>query len=164
MTDGPPPNPDTPDAFPPAPQGPVPRYTPGQPASPAETGRLSGGTQQAWNSGPVGFGGAPQQPGASMGGATQQPRPVQQGPQKNAAPGVLALVCGILGVVVPILPFPLDNVRAWIAFPFAVAALGLGAVGCGARRPTKALAVIGIVFGVLALVIGVIMVGNRLGA
>ncbi|WP_432845900.1 hypothetical protein ACQPXB_35295 [Amycolatopsis sp. CA-161197] len=189
MTEGPQPETDAPEprpdaAFPPPPQGPVLRYTPGQPPA-AEAGRLSGGTQQAWSTPaavpqpPAGVpqppAGVPQPPAAGVpqpgfapaqqpGGPQQwagqpgQPKPAAEG---NATPAVLALVLGVLGLVVPFLPLPLDDVRAWIAFPFAVVGLALGIAGCMGRRPMKALAVIGIVFAALALLAGVIMVGNR---
>ncbi|MGW4484860.1 hypothetical protein ACWEOE_13570 [Amycolatopsis sp. NPDC004368] len=195
MTDGP-----QQDDFPPPPQGPVPRYTPGPAGSPGslsgsadESGRLTGGTQQAWptggtaqgpgTAGPVGtpattgLGAAPHQPAPfpsapghqGFGAPVQQPWPGQaaqarQGPEKSAAPGALALVFGVLGLVVPFLPLPLDHVRSWIAFPFAVVAFALGVVGCIGRRPVKALAVIGMMCATLALVVGVIMVGNRVAA
>lgn len=185
MTEGPQPETDAPEprpdaAFPPPPQGPVLRYTPGQPPA-AEAGRLSGGTQQAWSTPaavPQPPAGVPQPPAAGVpqpgfapaqqpsgpqqwAGQPGQPKPAAEG---NATPAVLALVLGVLGLVVPFLPLPLDDVRAWIAFPFAVVGLALGIAGCMGRRPMKALAVIGIVFAALALLAGVIMVGNRVAS
>ncbi|WIX83237.1 hypothetical protein QRX50_21985 [Amycolatopsis carbonis] len=184
MIDGPQQSPDAPEpqpdaSFPPPPQGPVLRYTPGQPPA-YEAGRLSGGTQEAWSTpagaaqqpAAAGFAGAPQQPGSpqqQQPGVPQQwagqPATLQPKPgEGNVTPAVLALVFGVLGLVVPFLPLPLDNVRVWIAFPFAVVGLALGIAGCVGRRPMKALAVIGIVCAGLALVAGVIMVGNRVAA
>ncbi|HWD03577.1 MAG TPA: hypothetical protein VG674_14105 [Amycolatopsis sp.] len=177
--------------IPPMPEGPVLRFTPGQqPSGATAAGRLAGG-EQAWGAaagspqpvtdGAAGAGTASpllpgiaqQQAGAPAPGDTAPPQrfgtPVPpQHPQwaapakeENVAPAVLALVCGVLGVVVPFLPLPLDHVRSWIAFPFGVAGLALGIVGAMGRR-MKAMAIVGLVLSALALVVGVIMVGNRL--
>ncbi|QRP48268.1 hypothetical protein [Amycolatopsis sp. FDAARGOS 1241] len=175
-------------SVPPMPEGPVLRYTPGQ-QSATEAGRLSGGAQQAWTTPgvatpqPVGVGGVPQQPGTGAGGAQRQwaaqPGVPQQpwagqpgmphaGPEKSVAPAVLAFALGIVALVVPFLPVAMDDarvgvldLRSWIALPFAVPGLALGVVACLGRRRMKALAVIGIVFAALAVVVALIMIANR---
>ncbi|MFI5610585.1 hypothetical protein [Amycolatopsis sp. NPDC051903] len=193
MTDGPQQSPGAPESpaepgvsLPPMPEGPVLRYTPGQEGA-AESGRLSGGTQQAWTTPggagtqpAAGPGAVPQQPVAGVGAQQQgaaQPGMQQHwagqpgmhpGPEKSVAPAVLAFALGIVALVVPFLPIAMDervggglDVRSWIALPFALPALALGIVACLGRRRMKALAVIGIVFAALAAVVALIMIANR---
>ncbi|MET7994273.1 hypothetical protein ABZU76_25590 [Amycolatopsis sp. NPDC005232] len=183
MTDGPQQSPGTPEtqpdaSFPPPPQGPVLRYTPGQPPA-AEAGRLSGGTQQAWSTPAA----VPQPPSVALppqsGLAphpgpqqqwTGQPGMLQQGPLKSGVPAVLAFVVGIAGLIVPFLPVAMDDarlggtldLRAWIGLPFALVALALGIAACVGRRRMKALAIVGMVFAALTLVVVIIMIANRL--
>ncbi|MEV4600693.1 hypothetical protein AB0K15_25250 [Amycolatopsis sp. NPDC049253] len=183
MTEGPQPETDAPEprpegGFPPPPQGPVLRYTPGQPPA-AEAGRLSGGTQQAWttpaavpqpSSAPLPpRPGLPSHPGPQQ-QWTGQPGMLQQGPLKSGLLAVVAFVLGIVGLIVPFLPVAMDDarlggtldVRAWIGLPFALVALALGIAACGGRRRMKALAIVGMVFAALTLVVVIIMIANRL--
>ncbi|MEV6897698.1 hypothetical protein [Amycolatopsis sp. NPDC051372] len=184
MTDGPQQSPGTPEtqpdaSFPPPPQGPVLRYTPGQPPA-AEAGRLSGGTQQAWSapaasppqpSAPLPpQPGLPPHPGPPQQQWTGQPGMAQQGPVKSGVLAVVAFVVGIVGLIVPFLPVAMDDahlggsldLRAWIGLPFALVALALGIAACMGRRRMKALAIVGMVFAALTLVVVVIMIANRL--
>jgi peptidoglycan/LPS O-acetylase OafA/YrhL len=82
-------------------------------------------------------------------------------PPKGSGPAVAALVLGLLGCVVPLLPINLDHVRAYTPFPFAVAGIALAIVGFIGRRRGKPLAVAGAVLSVIALALGTIMVGGN---
>ncbi|MCR6481506.1 hypothetical protein M8542_01615 [Amycolatopsis sp. OK19-0408] len=95
----------------------------------------------------------PQQPWGGPGG------PVP--PAKGPGLGVAALVLGLLALVLPFLPVDMTGFRAYVAFPFGLAGLVLGVLGCIGRRSGKALAVIGAVVSFLALVAGMIMVANQ---
>ncbi|MGV9293122.1 hypothetical protein [Amycolatopsis sp. NPDC003676] len=128
-------------------------------------------TPQAW---------APAQPG------TGQPWPVQPNaqqypgyppaqqypgyppPQPWPAPangvwlGVAALVLGLLGCVLPLLPIDLSGIRAYLALPFGLAGLACGLVGVIGRRTAKPLSAAGIAISTIAVLLGVIMLSNQL--
>ncbi|GLZ28631.1 hypothetical protein Lesp02_08210 [Lentzea sp. NBRC 105346] len=76
--------------------------------------------------------------------------------------GLAAVVLGLLGCVVPLLPIDLTNIRFFIALPFAAAGFVFAIVGLTGRRRGKALAAVGVVLSLLALTLGMIMSGNRI--
>lgn len=73
-------------------------------------------------------------------------------------PAVAAVLLGLLGCVVPLLPIDMNLVRVFIAFPFAVPGIALAIVGCSGRRRGNSLAAIGGILSVIALVIGAAMI------
>ncbi|MBN9744646.1 hypothetical protein DMP23_26800 [Amycolatopsis sp. A1MSW2902] len=75
--------------------------------------------------------------------------------------GVLSLVLGVLGCVVPLLPIDLTGIRAYLALPFGLAGLAFGLVGVVGRRTGKPVSGVGIGVSAIALVLGVIMLGNQ---
>ncbi|WP_133806143.1 hypothetical protein [Kribbella caucasensis] len=82
-------------------------------------------------------------------------------PPKRAGLAVAAVILGLLGCVVPLLPINLDNLRAYTPFPFGLPGLVLAIVGCTGHRRGKPLAAVGAILSVLALILGAIMViGN----
>jgi hypothetical protein len=101
------------------------------------------------------------QPGAGVPGGAPAAAPRATG---SAVLGVLALFLGFAGVVAPLLPFSnlVDRfpVRQYLAFPFAVPALALAIACLAANRRGKAAAAVGMIFAVLALIVGAIMVYN----
>ncbi|WP_239070246.1 hypothetical protein [Amycolatopsis sp. SID8362] len=82
-------------------------------------------------------------------------------PPKGPGLAVAALVLGLLALVLPFLPVDMTGFRAYVAFPFGLAGLVLGVLGCVGRRGGKPLATIGAVLSFLALVFGLIMVVNQ---
>jgi hypothetical protein len=88
------------------------------------------------------------------------PQPWVEAPPKGVALAVAALVLGLLGCVLPLLPVDMTGVRAYVAFPFGVAGLALGVVGCVGRRRGKPLAAIGAGLSVVALALGMIILAN----
>ncbi|WP_162834492.1 hypothetical protein [Amycolatopsis circi] len=74
--------------------------------------------------------------------------------------GVAALVLGILGCVLPLLPIDLTGIRAYLALPFGLAGLACGLVGVIGQRTGKPVSAVGIAVSAIALVLGVIMLGN----
>ncbi|MBO0840893.1 MAG: hypothetical protein J2O49_08745 [Sciscionella sp.] len=81
-------------------------------------------------------------------------------PLKGPAFAVIALMLGIAGCVVPLLPIDLTGVRAFVAFPPAVLGAVCGIVGLATPRRGKPIAVIGLVLCLVAFVLGTIMLGN----
>ena len=76
-----------------------------------------------------------------------------------------ALVLGMLGCVVPLLPvLPFDptGVRGFIGLPFALAGLGLGISVCAGRRRGIGLAVVGLVFSGLAVALALVLLPQSL--
>ena len=63
----------------------------------------------------------------------------------------MAVILGVAGCVLPLTPFNLDHVRAYIALPFALPGLVVGIIGCTGRRRGTALAVTGSILSVIAL-------------
>jgi hypothetical protein len=87
------------------------------------------------------------------------PPPVE--PPRGAGLGAAALLLGLVGCVVPLLPVNLDQIRAYSPFPFALPGLALAIVGCTGNRRGKPAAAIGAVFCAIALLLGMFMVVNR---
>ncbi|MEU0088994.1 hypothetical protein [Kribbella sp. NPDC006257] len=87
------------------------------------------------------------------------PPPVE--PAKGFAVAAAALVFGLVGCVVPLLPINLDGIRQYTSFPFALPGLALAIVGCTGRRRGKPMAVVGGVLAAIALFIGLLMVVIR---
>jgi hypothetical protein len=71
---------------------------------------------------------------------------------------VAAVVLGLLGCVLPLLPMDLTGVRPFIGLPFGLTGLAAAAVGCTGRRRGKPLAAVGAILCVVALLIGAVMV------
>jgi hypothetical protein len=89
--------------------------------------------------------------------APAAPRPA--GPATGPGLAVVALILGFFGAVVWLLPINEDGVRHYLPFPFALAGLVLGIVGLIGNRQGKPMAVIGIILSVIALLLGIFMVG-----
>lgn len=87
------------------------------------------------------------------------------GPPPAARPrgfvlGAVALILGLLGCVVPLLPLDLTTERPYLPFPFALPGLVLAIAGCTGRRRGLPLAVAGAILSALALAIGTIMLAG----
>lgn len=95
------------------------------------------------------------------------PQPPQPSPQmsspKGALLGVLALILGAFAVVVTFLPIDLDLVRPYVAFLFGLPALVVACFGLLGNRRGKAMAAIGALLSLLALLIGAIAMANVVG-
>ncbi|WP_409182863.1 hypothetical protein F9C11_41890 [Amycolatopsis sp. VS8301801F10] len=89
--------------------------------------------------------------------------PALPAPANGVWLGVAALVLGVLGCVVPLLPIDLTGIRAYLAFPFGVAGLTCGLVGVVGRRTGKPVSAAGIAISAIALVFGVVMLANYVG-
>lgn len=72
--------------------------------------------------------------------------------------GLAALVLGLLGCALPLAPFDLTGVRAYIALPFALPGFALGIIGLIGRRRGKAFAAVGLFLCMLALGLTALMV------
>jgi hypothetical protein len=106
-----------------------------------------------------GYAGPPPHPHAIPNGG---PPPVNR--SQGAGPAVAAVILGLLGCVLPLLPIDLTGVRAYVALPLALPGLVLAVVGCAGHRRGKPLAVAGAVLSALALLLGVAMLaGSILG-
>ncbi|MFJ7211764.1 hypothetical protein [Amycolatopsis sp. NPDC098790] len=84
-------------------------------------------------------------------------------PAKGLWLGVAALVLGLLALVLPFLPVDMTGFRAYVPFPFGLAGLVLGVLGCVGRRSGKPMAAVGIALSALALVAGLLMLAGTLG-
>jgi hypothetical protein len=71
--------------------------------------------------------------------------------------GVLALVFGLLGFLLGWLIWP-------IGLLFAIAAIILGAIGMGGGRPGKGMAIVGLIFGILTIVLPVLIIALLIAA
>ena len=86
--------------------------------------------------------------------------PYPPAPANGVWLGTAALVLGLLGCVVPLLPIDLSGIRAYLALPFGLAGLTCGIVGLVGQRTGKPLSATGVAVSAIALVLGVIMLGN----
>ncbi|RDI51093.1 DUF4190 domain-containing protein [Nocardia mexicana] len=98
-----------------------------------------------------------QQPWANPGGQGWQggPQPAERRPGIGLAVG--AVLLGLVGCVLPLLPIDLTGIRPLVGLPFGLAGLVLGIVGCTGQRTGKGLAIAGIFLSTLALAVAVIM-------
>ena len=103
----------------------------------------------------------PQQPWTDPHGRQWPGGPPPVDPPKGAGLAAAALIFGLLGCVVPLLPINLDNIRAYTPFPFALPGLALAIVGCTGHRHGKPLAVVGAVLSAIALALGLFMVASN---
>jgi hypothetical protein len=102
----------------------------------------------------------PQQPWTDPHGRAWPGGPPPVATPKGFGPAVFAVVLGLLGCAVPLLPINLDLIRGYSPFPFGLPGLVLAVVGCTGRRRGKPVAVAGAILSVLALVLGVYMVAG----
>ncbi|MFD2472747.1 hypothetical protein [Amycolatopsis silviterrae] len=99
----------------------------------------------------------PQYPGYAPYPPVYPPAPA---PANGVWLGTAALVLGLLGCVVPLLPIDLTGIRAYLALPFGLAGLACGIAGLVGRRTGKPLSATGVAVSAIALVLGVVMLGN----
>ncbi|SFP22160.1 hypothetical protein [Amycolatopsis rubida] len=121
------------------------------PAGPAHPPAQWTGRPQPW----------PVQPNAQQYPGYSPYPPALPAPANGVWLGVLSLVLGVLGCVVPLLPIDLTGVRAYLALPFGLAGLACGLAGVVGRRTGKPVSGVGIGVSAIALVLGVIMLGNQ---
>jgi len=119
--------------------GPVPSQIGPQPYQFPQQGPVP--PQQPW--------GAPGFPGA--------PRPA--GPATGPGLAVVALVLGVIGCVVWLLPIDESGVRHYLPLPFALGGLVLGIMGLVGNRRGKPVAAVGVILSAIALVLAILMVG-----
>lgn len=81
------------------------------------------------------------------------------GPTTGPGLGVVSLVLGLLGIVVPFLPIDETGARHWIALPFALGGVVLGVAGLVGPRRGKPVAGVGLGLSVLALLVAMAFVG-----
>ena len=82
---------------------------------------------------------------------------------KGPALGVLALLLGLVGVVVTFLPMNLDTTRPYLAWAFGLPGFVIAILGLLGPRQGKAFAVIGALLSLLAVLVGMITLGNLTG-
>lgn len=81
---------------------------------------------------------------------------------RTGGPGfaVTAFVLGLIGLVLPFLPFDLSGVRGVIGLPFGVLGLFFAIAGCTGARRAKPLAVAAVVLCCLVLAVQLVMLGG----
>jgi hypothetical protein len=82
---------------------------------------------------------------------------------KGPGLGVAALLLGLLGVVATFLPMDLTGVRPYVAWAFGLPGFVVAILGLLGDRRGKAFAVAGALLSLLAVLIGVIAIGNAVG-
>jgi hypothetical protein len=81
-----------------------------------------------------------------------QPAPAPAGPQQSNGLGLAALIVGAVAFLFAIIPFL--SFLAWLP---ALVAIGLGIAGLVVKNKKRAMALIGLILGVLALIVGTIV-------
>ncbi|NKE59534.1 hypothetical protein FXN61_23075 [Lentzea sp. PSKA42] len=94
---------------------------------------------------------------------SSQPVGSQAPPPKGPVLGLVALVLGLAGVVATFLPMNLDGVRPYVAWAFGLPGFVVAILGLLGHRRGKAPAVIGALLSLLAVLVGVITIGNLVG-
>lgn len=79
-------------------------------------------------------------------------------PPKGPVPGIVSVVFGLLGVILPFSPVDLSGVRAYVALGCGLAGLVLAVVGLAGNRGGKPVAAAGAILAVLVLALGAYMV------
>lgn len=87
------------------------------------------------------------------------PPPVE--PPKGAGVAAVALVLGVIGCVVWLLPINLETIRAYSPLPFALLGFVLAIVALTGRRRGKPMAAIGAALSCLAVILSIIMIMYR---
>lgn len=88
--------------------------------------------------------------------------PTTRGQQQGGAGlAVVALLVGLFGCVVWLLPINESGIRHYLPLPFAIGGIALSVMCLAAHRRGTVAAVIGLLLSVLALILGVIMVVNE---
>jgi len=91
-----------------------------------------------------------------------EPTPPPVDPAKGTGFGVVAVVLGGLGCLLPLVPFDLGDTRLWISLPFVLPGLVIGLVGCTGLRRGNALAVAGSILCTVAIGLSaVLLIGFR---
>lgn len=91
-----------------------------------------------------------------------EPTPPPADPVAGTGFGVVALVLGGLGCLLPLLPFALGDARAWISLPFALPGLIVGLMGTNARRRGNVWAIVGSIVCTVAVGLSaVLLIGFR---
>jgi hypothetical protein len=85
------------------------------------------------------------------------PAPAQA---KGSWLGLVALLVGLFGCVVWALPINLDWERPFITLPFGLAGLVFAVLGLAGNRRGKPMAALGAIFSLLAILLGVLMIGQ----
>lgn len=101
----------------------------------------------------------PGQP-ASTGPTSGEPTPAAPRPAIPPAGtgfGVVALVLGGLGCLLPLLPFPLGDAQSWISLPFALPGLVIGIVGTNGHRRGNVWAIVGSIVCTVAVGLSAVM-------
>ncbi|MFC0436068.1 hypothetical protein [Kutzneria buriramensis] len=88
---------------------------------------------------------------------TQVPGPTR--PTGGPGTAIVALVLGAFGCVVWLLPIVEAGIRHYLPFPFALGGLVLGIAALTGRRRGKPMAAVGVLLSVIALLLGMFMVG-----
>jgi hypothetical protein len=101
-----------------------------------------------------------QYPSAGFGG-TGTPTPPPIDPAKGRWLAIVAVILGVLGCVLPLAPVDLTGVRGYLPLVFGLPGLVVGIIGCTGRRRGKALAAVGSVLCVIAIVLAAIMLIPR---
>jgi hypothetical protein len=81
---------------------------------------------------------------------------------KGPALGLAALVLGLVGVVVTFLPVHMHGERPYLALAFGLPGFVISILGLLGHRRGKGFAVAGALLSLLAVLIGVITIGNVL--
>lgn len=80
-------------------------------------------------------------------------------PGRGTGFGVVALVLGGLGGVLPFLPVDLGDARAWLPLPFALPGVVVGIMGCTGIRRGNAWAIAGSILCVIAVGLSTVALG-----
>jgi hypothetical protein len=82
-------------------------------------------------------------------------------PQGGAGMATVALLVGLFGCIVWLLPINESGIRHYLPLPFAVGGIVLSVLCLSSHRRGTVAAVIGLLLSVLALILGTIMVANE---
>lgn len=93
------------------------------------------------------------------------PTPAPVDPATGMGLGIVAVILGGIGCVLPLVPFDLAGDRGYLALAFALPGLALGIIGCTGRRRGNALAVAGSILSGIALgLVAVMLISAESGS
>ena len=111
-------------------------------------------SQQPWT-------GQPQQPWTDPHGRTWPGGPPPAAAPKGSWPAVFAVIFGLAGCVVFLLPVNMNTWRAYSPLPFALPGVALAVFGCIGSRRGKPLAAVGWVLSSIALILSLFMIVQK---